>query len=145
MGKTLDLSLANDPSEIRRLVDRLEGFGMSAGLAPDVAFRLMLALDEVVSNVIRHGFEGGGEHRIGVRVEIGSSVLTATVIDEGREFDPRDAPCPDLDASLDARRVGGLGMHLVRSSMDTIEYRRDGQRNVLTLTTSLASRSGDLG
>jgi len=138
--RTLDLSLANDPAEISRLVDRLEAFGMAAGLAPDVAFRLMLALDEAVSNVIRHGFGDDQAHRIGVHVEIDSGTVTSTVIDDGRPFDPRDAPPPDLDVSLDARRVGGLGMHLVRSSMDTIDYRRDGERNVLTLTTSLRPR-----
>jgi serine/threonine-protein kinase RsbW len=143
MATTLELSLANDPAEIGRLVDRLEMFATDAGLAPDVAFRLMLSLDEAVSNVIHHGFDDDGEHRIAVRVEIGASTVTSTVIDDGRPFDPRDAPPPDLDAALDARRAGGLGMHLVRASMDTIEYRRDGARNVLTLTTSLASRAGE--
>jgi anti-sigma regulatory factor (Ser/Thr protein kinase) len=78
-----------------------------------------------------------------VRVEIVGPTVVATVTDDGRPFDPRDAPAPDLEASLDTRRVGGLGMHLVRSCMDAIEYRREGDLNVLTLTTSAESRPGD--
>jgi serine/threonine-protein kinase RsbW len=139
--RTFDLVLETRPQEISRLVDRLEAFGAAAGLSPDVAFRLMLALDEVVSNVIRHGFEEGATHQVHVRVDVGPTDITAVVEDEGRAFDPRDAPVPDLDASLDARRVGGLGMHLVRSTMDTIDYRRDGTRNILTLRTSVFPRS----
>lgn len=140
MARTLDLTLASRPSEIARLVDRLEGFGMAAGLPPDVAFRLMLALDETVSNVIRHGFGDDREHEIRVRVVIDSGTITATVEDDGRAFDSRQASAPDLDAASDAGRVGGLGMHLVRSCMDTIDYRREGDRNVLVMTTSLTSR-----
>ena len=145
MARTFEIVLENKPAEIGRLVDRLEAFGMAAGLAPDVAFRLMLSLDEVVSNVIRHGFEDDGDHHITVRVETGNGRLTATVMDDGREFDPRQAPLPDLDAAMNARRVGGLGMHLVRSCMDTIEYRREHDRNLLVMTTPLASRPDDLG
>lgn len=140
MSRTLSLALVNQPSEVARLVDRLESFGLSAGLAPDVIFRLTLALDEVVSNVVHHAFDDGLEHRIEVRVDITGTIVTATVLDDGCAFDPREAPLPDLDASLDARRVGGLGMHLVRSTMDTIAYRREGTRNILTMTTSTASR-----
>ena len=53
---TLSLTLRNHTSEVSRLVDRLEAFGAEAGLPPDVTFRLTLSLDEIVSNVIRHGF-----------------------------------------------------------------------------------------
>ena len=55
--RTLDLVLVNRPAEISRLVDHLEAFGAKTGLASDVSYRLTLSLDEVVANVIRHGFE----------------------------------------------------------------------------------------
>ena len=67
-------------------------------------------------------------------------MVIATVEDDGVPFDPRDAPLPDLDASLDERQAGGLGMHLVRSTMDGIDYRREGGRNVLTVRTPVAGR-----
>ena len=140
MAHRLSLTLRNDKSEIGRLVDRIDAFGPEAGLPPDVTFRLTLALDEIVSNVIRHGLRDGAEHHIEVRLEVGRWLVTATVDDDGVPFDPRDAPPPDLEASLDERQAGGLGMHLVRSTMDEIGYRRENGHNVLTVRTSAAGR-----
>ncbi len=137
---TLSLTLRNHSSEISRLVDRLDAFGAEAGLPPDVTFRLTLALDEIVSNVIRHGFDDDAEHQILVTLDVADGLVTATVVDDGAPFDPRDAPLPDLDAPLEQRQAGGLGMHLVRETMDEIEYRREDGRNVLTVRTSLAER-----
>jgi anti-sigma regulatory factor (Ser/Thr protein kinase) len=140
-NRTLDLVLVNQPAEISRLVDSLEAFGAEAGLTPDVAYRLTLSLDEVVANVIRHGFQDDAEHQIRVHVEVTADAVTAVVEDDGLEFDPRDAPLPNLEAPLDDRGIGGLGMHLVRASMDSIDYRREGGRNVFTMATSLTPRA----
>lgn len=137
---SFSLILRNHVSEIRRLVDRVEAFGAEADLPPDVTFRLTLALDEAVSNVIRHGFSDGVEHQISVRVHVGDGMVTATVEDDGVPFDPHDAPVPDLDAPLEQRAPGGLGVHLVKATMDEVRYRRDGDRNILTLTTRVQSR-----
>ena len=141
----LSLTLRNHPSEISRLVDRLEAFGAEAGLPPDVTFRLTLSLDEIVSNVIRHGFNDHTEHSIAVRLDVADGMVTATVVDDGEPFDPRGAPVPDLDAPLEERQAGGLGMHLVRETMDEIDYRREDGRNVLTVRTSTAGRDAATG
>jgi anti-sigma regulatory factor (Ser/Thr protein kinase) len=131
---TLTLTLKNHPSEIGRLVDLLETFGAQSGLGDDATFKLTLALDEIVANVIRHAFDNDGrDHRIDVRVTVGERSVTAIVEDDGRPFDPREAPVPDLNLPIEARAPGGLGMHLVRSTMDSVEYRRDDGRNVLTV------------
>ena len=140
---TLSLTLRNHSSEISRLVDRLEAFGAEAGLPPDVTFRLTLSLDEIVSNVIRHGFADQAEHEIAVRVDVADGLVTATVVDDGEPFDPREAPAPDLDAPLEERKAGGLGMHLVRRRWmrdDGRGYRREDGRNVLTVRTAVAGR-----
>jgi len=136
----LSLTLSNDRSEVGRLVDRVEAFGVEAGLPPDVTFRLTLSLDEIVSNVIRHGLDDEPSHQIVVTVDVADGWVTATVVDDGAAFDPRDAPLPDLDAPLEERQAGGLGMHLVRTTMDEIAYRREDGRNVLTVRTSAAGR-----
>ena len=137
---TLSLTLRNHTSEVTRLVDRLEAFGAEAGLPPDVTFRLTLSLDEIVSNVIRHGFDDHAEHQILVTLAVADGHVTATVVDDGSAFDPREAPLPNLDAPLEERQAGGLGMHLVRETMDEIDYRREDGRNVLTVRTSVAGR-----
>ena len=137
---TLSLTLRNDVSEISRLVDRIDAFGVEAGLPPDVTFRLTLSLDEIVSNVIRHGFDDDAEHQILVTLVVADGHVTATVVDDGSAFDPREAPLPDLDAPLEKRQAGGLGMHLVRETMDEIDYRREDGRNILRVRTALAGR-----
>jgi serine/threonine-protein kinase RsbW len=133
MAATLTLTLKNQPSEIGRLVDLLEAFGAQSGLSEDATFKLTLALDEIVANVIRHGFGDDLEHRIEVKVTVDDRTVTASVEDDGREFDPREAPVPDLDLPIEMRTPGGLGMHLVRETMDSVEYRRDEGRNILTV------------
>lgn len=136
MAPTLTLTLKNQPSEIGRLVDLLEAFGAQAGLTDDATFKLTLALDEIVANVVRHAFDDHREHRIEVKVTVNDRSVVATVEDDGRAFDPRNAPVPDLDLPIEARRPGGLGMHLVRATMDSVEYRRDAGRNILTVEFS---------
>jgi serine/threonine-protein kinase RsbW len=134
MAATLTLTLKNDPSEIGRLVDLLEAFGPQSGLTDDATFKLTLALDEIVANVVRHGFDDDREHRIEVKVTVDDRTVTASVEDDGLEFDPREAPVPDLDLPIEMRKPGGLGMHLVKATMDSVEYRRQDGRNILTIT-----------
>ena len=136
MAATLTLSLKNDPAEIGRLVDLLEAFGPQSGLTDDATFKLTLALDEIVANVVRHGFDDDREHRIEVKVTVDDRTVTASVEDDGLEFDPREAPVPDLDLPIEMRKPGGLGMHLVKATMDSVEYRREDGRNILTVVFS---------
>ena len=133
MAAILTLTLKNHASEIGRLVDLLEGFGAQAGLTDDATFKLTLALDEIVANVVRYAFTDEQEHRIEVKVTVDERLVTATVEDDGCTFDPRDAPEPDLSLPIEARMPGGLGMHLVRATMDSVEYRRHDGRNILTV------------
>ena len=133
MAATLTLTLKNHPSEISRLVDLVGAFGEQAGLSEDAIFKLTLALDEIVANVIRHAFHDQQEHRIDVRVTVNERTVAAVVEDDGHPFDPRDAPAPDLALPIEDRLPGGLGMHLVRATMDSVEYRRDHGRNILTV------------
>jgi acyl-CoA thioester hydrolase len=68
-----------------------------------------------------------------VHVDTAGENLLATVQDFGREFDPLSLPIPDLSASLDERKVGGLGIHLMRSLMDEVKYRRVDGKNLLSM------------
>ena len=83
--------------------------------------------------MIAHGHEDGREHFIAMRLSAGGADLKIEVEDDGRAFDPADAPLPDPDASVEKRTVGGLGLHLVRSFVDELSYSRSGERNLLTL------------
>ena len=142
MTASMSVTLVNELSEIERLGRLVDAFGEAEGLAADSIFSVNLALDEVVTNVIRYGHDNDGQqHAIVVRLALDDGVLTAEVEDDGRAFNPLDAPAPDINASLEDRPIGGLGIHLVRSVMTSVEYRRENGRNVLTMKKLLIPNS----
>jgi serine/threonine-protein kinase RsbW/sigma-B regulation protein RsbU (phosphoserine phosphatase) len=136
MTPSLTLLLDNRIAEVARLVEAVDTFGGHAGLSPDVTYRLTLSLDEIVSNVIRHGYSDTADHVVEVRVTVRDGVVTAVIEDDGHPYDPRESPAPDLTLPVEQRGPGGLGIFLVKQMMDTIDYQRKGSKNVLTVTAS---------
>jgi anti-sigma regulatory factor (Ser/Thr protein kinase) len=131
------LSLNPDVGEIPRLIDWVERCCGEAGMPTDLPFQLALALDEAVANVIGHAFAGQAPpHRIEIELDITDTAAVATVIDNGRAFDPSEAPEPDVSLPLDKRDPGGLGILLIRRMVDRVEYRRTGNENRLRLEKS---------
>ena len=130
---SITIRLPADVKEIERLNKLVRQFGELHDIPSRSLYAVNLALDEVVTNCILHGFEDAGGQTLEVHVETSGDALVAQLFDEGREFDPLTVPIPDLTAALGDRQLGGLGIHLVRSLMDRVEYRRDGRKNVLTL------------
>ena len=122
-----------DVREIERLNQLVRRFGELHEIPSRALYAVNLALDEVVTNVVRYGFEISAGQEVAVRVETMGDDLHSEVVDAGREFNPLDAPLPDLTAALEERALGGLGIHLVRSLMDRVEYRRENAKNVLTM------------
>jgi serine/threonine-protein kinase RsbW len=138
MTPSISVTLVNQLSEVARLSRLVEAFGEAEGLGPEAVFSMNLALDEVVTNVIRYAHDDDGrQHPIVVRLALEQGVLTAQVEDDGRAFNPLEAPPPDTAASIDERPIGGLGIHLVRAVMNSVEYRREDGRNVLTMKKKL--------
>ena len=133
MSHTLELTLANRADEVPRLVTAVESFGASAGLSAALLFRVLLALDEVVTNIVRHAFHDDDVHEITITIAADAGVVTVVVTDGGRPFDPHTVPPADLHAPLEHRPIGGLGVHLVRSLAQDMAYQRTDDRNVLTL------------
>ena len=130
----LSLTLTNRMEEVPRLVERLDVFGQEAQLPDDVVFRLTVALDEVVTNIVRHAFDSQGGHDILLGITVDERFVTAVVEDDGPPFDLRTVAPADIDAPIEFRPIGGLGVHLVRSLTHALEYRRQGGRNIVTLT-----------
>ncbi len=130
----LNVTLVNRLDEIGRLATLIEAFGEANGLSVELIYAFNLSLDEILTNVMSYGFTDAREHGIDVRLRIINGELEAEVSDPGRPFNPLDVPTPNLDAPIDERPIGGLGLHIVREMMDRLEYRRVDGRNVLTLT-----------
>jgi anti-sigma regulatory factor (Ser/Thr protein kinase) len=96
-------------------------------------FRLTLVLEEIITNVISYGYDDGLEHQISVRLSLKDPNMKVEVEDDGRSFNPLEAPPPDMGKPLTEMQVGGLGIHLVREMMDELEYRRENHKNLLLL------------
>ena len=129
----LSLMLVNQPKEIERACTAAEEFVAAQHLSGEVGYALALTLDEVVANVIRHGFDDNDEHIIRVRLWLEADLLSVQVADDGKPFNPLLAPDPDLELPIEQRQPGGLGIHIIRTMMDDIEYRRTNGQNLLTL------------
>jgi serine/threonine-protein kinase RsbW len=139
--RRLDTVLAGKRSEIPRLAEIVQQFGTDNRLSVDDIMRIRLVLDEIVVNIVAHGFEEAGDadcHEIGIHLGLDDrDVLTVRVTDDARAYDPRLAPAPRFDLPIEERRKGGLGVHIVKAIMDTIDYGRVDGHNVLTLTKKL--------
>jgi serine/threonine-protein kinase RsbW len=130
---SITVRLPADLREVDRLNRVIRQFGDLHEVPSRVLYAVNLALDEVVTNVVRHAFQDAKEQEVIAHVSATSTEVTTEVSDTGRAFNPLDVPPPNLDAPLSERTLGGLGIHLVRSLMDSIEYRREDGKNVLTM------------
>lgn len=130
----LHLTIHNDLAEIGRIAELIEGFCADNGLGEGLSHAINLSLDELLTNTISYGYEDETRHLIRIDIAYAGNRVTVTVRDDARAFDPTEAAEPDLDAALDDRPIGGLGIHIVRVMMDDIRYDRIDGHNQLTLT-----------
>lgn len=96
-----------------------------AGLGENSSYKLRLAVDEIVTNIIEHGYAGAIEPGlIGMQAQIEPEALVIQIEDKGRPFDLRQARQPDLKLSRRERSVGGLGIYLALLNIDQVLYER---------------------
>lgn len=96
-------------------------------------YQLLLAGEEAIVNVIKYAYQGkAGDIEITKEI-IGDNELAIQIIDWGTPFDPTLVDEPDLDVSLEERKIGGLGIFIMRKIMDEVVYKREDNKNILTL------------
>ena len=137
MPKALIITLVNQRSEIPRLAEVIEQFAREHQLSDEDLNDINLVLDEVVMNVISYAFDDDAEHKIEVRLTLDADRVTMVVSDDGKPFDPESAPAPMLDAPIEDRKVGGLGLFIIKALGCEIDYQRKDDRNVLTVAKPL--------
>ena len=114
-----------------------------AGVADEERDSVRLAVEEACVNIIEHGYAPGPPGPIALRFHFEPNRLRITIVDEAPHFDPRRVPAPELTADAQARRVGGLGWHLITQVMDDVSHEALGIRgNRLTLVKNLKKSSG---
>ncbi|HRQ22847.1 MAG TPA: ATP-binding protein, partial [Anaerolineales bacterium] len=100
----------------------------------DVVLELKLAVDEACTNIIEHGYKGMDPGSIILSFRIESDRILVQITDFGHVFEPADAPKPDIEAALEDRPLGGLGLFLIYQTMDNIDYQSSADGNTLTFT-----------
>ncbi len=130
---TIATGLTGRDEDLRRTREMAGALVRGRVLGPALTTDLEIVLDEILSNIVRHGLRDGREHEIRIALAVEADTVIVTVEDDGPAFNPLTFPPPDLDAPLDTRAVGGLGIHLVRRLMDTVRYERVEGRNRLVL------------
>lgn len=131
------LTLKNDVREVKLLGDFMTKVTESLSIEKAMARQLRLAVEEAVVNVIDYAYPVGNEGKIEVRALSDGKSLKVVITDSGVPFDPTEKARADTTLSAEDRQIGGLGILLVRELMDTINYEREGGKNILTLVKKI--------
>ena len=133
----VEVSIPSKTRELARMPEIIDRFAAEHRLSSNVVFSMNVALDEILGNIIRYGYTDDAIHDIHVRLSVDGPMVGTEIEDDGRPFDPCVAPAPEADAPVEARRIGGLGIHIVRNLMSQMEYARVAGRNRLVMKMSL--------
>ncbi len=133
----MEIVLTNQPGQRQTLLTALETFTREHHLAAPVRRAADLALEEHLTNILSYAFDDLRWHEIRVRFDLEQDYLAIEVEDDGKPFNPLTIAEVNTALPLEERPVGGLGIHLIRKFMDEVQYRREGDKNILRLRKRL--------
>lgn len=134
--------LDDQAESVSRLVEQIEMALMAEGVPMKTIFAVNLCVEELVVNIINHGYGGAAAPDVEVDVERQEQRLIIDISDGAAAFDPMtEAAEPDTDAEIDDRPIGGLGIHLVKRLTDEMSYRRVNGRNHVRLVKGVESEA----
>jgi anti-sigma regulatory factor (Ser/Thr protein kinase) len=131
------LGFSADMAGLQKADKTLDELALAVQLPQETLLHVRLVLEEVLMNVISYGADGAKVPDVQLNMEQKEGMLFMEIADNGLAFDPLQLPPPDLDADIDDRPIGGLGIFLVRKLMDSVTYRRDGEWNRLMVTKAV--------
>jgi serine/threonine-protein kinase RsbW/sigma-B regulation protein RsbU (phosphoserine phosphatase) len=132
----LEIAIANELTEIVAAAEKVDAFCEERKISPEIAYAVNLSIDEILTNTITYGYDDGEPHRIEIVLRLEADTLVVVIADDSAPFDLSETPEADVEATLEDRDVGGLGLFLVHQMMDQVEYERVEDRNIVTLTKS---------
>lgn len=138
----MKISLANDLEEIAVVGARIDEFCESHDVPPQVAYAVNVSVDELLNNTISYGYADDAPHTIELSLRRDADAVVVQIVDDGQEFEASGVPKPDTEAALEDRTVGGLGLFIVHQMMDTVEFRREDGRNVVTIAKKTEGGDG---
>ena len=142
MDEQFQLTVSASKARLADLTEAINAFMAPLSLPDRAVYAANLAVEELAYNAMAHGYSAPPAKEITVRLCVSDKGLLLYIEDDGRPFNPLQTPEPDLDVPLLARRIGGLGIRLVRRMCDGMEYAREENKNIVTVRIS-GRRAGD--
>ena len=128
------MSLTSEIKNLTAVSDFVAAFAREHGICENDTYALQTAIDEACANVVDHAYEGKPDGQMHILCSLSRGQVTVTIVDYGKPFDPQAVPRPDVSAPLHKRQEGGLGLHLMRNMMDSVEFSFDAAKgNRLTM------------
>jgi anti-sigma regulatory factor (Ser/Thr protein kinase) len=134
MAQKESLTLANQADELERMSEWAHRLVKKIGLSEKAFFTLNLILEELVTNIMKYAYGPGADQTIFIRASWDDERLTISIEDDGPAFNPLKAPPPDFDLGLEKMKVGGLGIHMVKKLASSLRYKRQNEKNTITLS-----------
>ena len=135
MGEVHDrIVITNDTKFLGFVREFMSRMIRQSSLSREDENKIILAVDEAVTNIIEHGYDEGADGSIELEVEAAESHFQIVIRDTGRIFNPESIPDPDVKEHVQRGHKKGLGIFLMRQIMDEVRYKfKDGVKNELTL------------
>ena len=125
MSRFEELVVTSALDELPRVIDFVSQACETSAVPEDVAFACQLAADEACTNIMEHAYDGRTDGEIRISCWVSKDQVHLQLRDKGAAFDPRIIETPDLEGNLTDRRIGGLGLHFMRSLMDEVHFEFD--------------------
>ena len=139
-ARSLSLTVRNDSGELERVAAAVDDFADGHGFPEAARFQVQLCLEEALTYIVEHGYDNAAAHEIEVRLEMDRRTLAIRIVDDGRELDPGSYMFhPGPDTIEEENVLAGLGLYLVWSLVDDMDYRRENGRNRLSLSKKIGS------
>jgi len=121
-NKAGELRVKSKTENLSEIRDFVSTNALAAGMPAATIDNIILAVDEACTNIIKHAYKLSPQGEIIIKIDYDEEKFTITIIDYGKSFEPERVPRPDLQKYYREHRVGGLGMYLMKSLMDDVEY-----------------------
>jgi anti-sigma regulatory factor (Ser/Thr protein kinase) len=125
--------IQNTFPEVEQICAEINTLAQKNSFSEQLIFCLNVCLEEMLTNIIKYGYDDKTGHEIEVRLEIANEIITLTIIDDGHKFNPLKADQPDMDTDIKHRQVGGIGIFLTCKMANKITYTRKDDKNILKI------------
>jgi len=132
MDQSFEMTIESDSSRIPSISASLEEVMHTHGFSSEDILDTQLAVEEIITNIINHGYKNSGGEIV-IYCRINSNQTQVRIRDDAPRFDPLSLPEPELNGTIENRKIGGLGIFLVRQVMDEISYRYENGQNILVM------------